>query len=312
MSFLEPRLAHWRPQWWQIQRDVVKVWSSGADSPRIAAPSQAARVSDILRDGARDPRAIRATAALGDRGLGPVSWVDQTGSTNADLLAAADAGAPHGTVLVAEYQTAGRGRRDRRWESAPGDALMMSVLLISSGGPETLPSLATAVGVAAAETCIAWGADGVRLKWPNDLVVGPPGDRRKLAGILAQSIVGPDRAAVVVGLGLNVRGERLHTIAPAAVALDELVAAPDREELLVEILVRLDELLAMSPTDLRERYLAWSATVGTTVEVTMDETVLTGPAVDVTLGGSLVVDAADGRREIVVGDVISVRPDASG
>ena len=240
--------------------------------------------------------------------MGPVSWVAETGSTNADLLDAAGRGAPHGTVLVADHQTAGRGRRDRRWDAAPRDALMVSVLLEPTGGPESLALLTTAVGVAAAEACVASGADGVGLKWPNDLVVGPAGERRKRAGILAQSLVSPDRVVAVVGLGLNVRGHRLGPLAPGGVALDELTTTSDSEHLLVEILRRPDRLVGASPEDLRERYLALSATVGTVVEVTTDDGRFSGRAVDVTTAGSLVVEADDGRHELVVGDVVSVRP----
>ncbi|MEM7285335.1 MAG: biotin--[acetyl-CoA-carboxylase] ligase [Actinomycetota bacterium] len=269
-------------------------------------------MSDDLSDGTRDPRALRVGRALSDTGLGPVSWIPETGSTNDDLLAAASVGAAHGRVLVADHQTAGRGRRDRRWESAPGDALMMSVLLVPETGAAGLPVLTTAVGVAAAEACVAVGAEGIGLKWPNDLVVGSAGAHRKLAGILAQSVVSRDRVAAVVGLGLNVRGERLGVLASGAVALDDLVESPDREELLIEILRSLDALLRLPGAELRERYLALSATVGTAVEVTTDAGTLSGSAVDVTIGGALVVEADGAVHEVVVGDVVSVRPDPSG
>ena len=305
-------MARWRPQWWQIRRGVVKVWISGGDSPRITGPGQAATVNDVVSDGARDPRAQRVTAALADATVGPVSWVVETGSTNADLMAAAAAGAPHGSVLATDHQTAGRGRRDRRWESAPGDALMFSILLSPPGGVEGLASTTTALGVAAAEACRALGAEGVALKWPNDLVVGEAGTHRKLAGILAQSVVSADQVAAVVGMGLNVRGARLGDLAPAAVALDELVADPDRERLLTDILQRLSETLALSPAELRIRYLALSATVGTVVEVTTDDGLVVGEAIDVIDGGALLVDSEDGLHEVVVGDVVSVRPGRSG
>lgn len=288
---------------------VAKLRSSEADSPVDPSPGQAGRVSDIVGDAATDPRAQRASAALGGTAIGPVGWVVETGSTNADLLAAAGRGAPHGTVLVADHQTAGRGRRDRRWESAPGDALMMSVLLEPPAGVGSLPQLSTAVGVAAAEACGALGAEDVRLKWPNDLVVGEAGAHRKLAGILAQSLVAPDRIVAVVGLGLNVRGARLERLAPGAAALDELVDTPDRERLLVEILRRLDALVTLPAAALRQRHVALSATIGTEVQVVTDHGRLSGRAVDVTADGHLVVEGADGRHEVVVGDVVSVRPD---
>lgn len=290
----------------------MKVWITDGDSPRITGPGQAATVNDVVSDGAEDPRALRVTAALADVAVGPVRWVLETGSTNTDLMAAAARGASHGTVLVTDHQTAGRGRRDRRWESAPGDALMFSILLSPRGGVDGLPATTTAVGVAAAEACRALGAEGVTLKWPNDLVIGEAGAQRKLAGILAQSVVSGSQVAAVVGMGLNVRSARLGDLAPAAVALDELVADPDRERILTDILLRLAEILSLSAAELRHRYLARSGTVGTVVEVTTDDGVVAGQAVDVTEGGALVVDDGDRMHEVVVGDVVSVRPGRSG
>ena len=126
--------------------------------------------------------------------------VPSTGSTNADLLArAADPGSPEGQVLVAEEQTAGRGRLGRSWSSVPGASLTFSVLL----RPATVPAarrgwltLLAGVAVASAVRSVA-GVDAV-LKWPNDVLAGD----RKLAGILAEQ--SPDGSAVVIGTGLNV------------------------------------------------------------------------------------------------------------
>src|SRR5215469_8518230 len=122
-----------------------------------------------------------AEAVLADRLLTgsmlytSIQVVDQTGSTNADLLAAARAGAEGGTVLVAEEQTAGRGRLDRSWQSQPGAALLFSVLLRPAGVPPSsrgwLPLL---TGVAAASSIPATTGVDVSLKWPNDVLAGPP------------------------------------------------------------------------------------------------------------------------------------------
>ena len=163
-----------------------------------------------------------------------VEWFDEIGSTNTELLDRARRGAPEGIVLIADRQTAGRGRRGRRWTAPPGSSLMMSVLLRPPPGP--LPparaALVTlAVALAAADACEQTGGIRPRLKWPNDLVVSRgtgyspvtgstapgdisflprPGDRRpavgdlKLAGILAESISTQGRlSALVVGMGLN-------------------------------------------------------------------------------------------------------------
>src|SRR5579875_1879015 len=130
---------------------------------------------------------------------GPVDVVALTGSTNADLLAAAAAGAPEGRVLAAEEQTAGRGRLGRSWASVPGGSLTFSVLLrpaeVAGSGRGWLPLL-TGGAVATAVRAVA-GVEGT-LKWPNDVLVGDG----KLAGILAEQT--PDASAVVVGIGLNV------------------------------------------------------------------------------------------------------------
>ena len=126
--------------------------------------------------------------------------VPSTGSTNADLLArAADPASPEGQVLVAEEQTAGRGRLGRSWSSVPGASLTFSVLLRPAAVPAARRgwlTLLAGVAVASAVRSVA-GVDAV-LKWPNDVLAGD----RKLAGILAEQ--SPDGSAVVIGTGLNV------------------------------------------------------------------------------------------------------------
>ena len=262
-----------------------------------------------------DPKSVQsrwaeeATVALAPLGLGPVEWVRETGSTNADLLAIAATGAPAGRVLVTDHQTAGRGRRERTWVTAPGDALLVSVLLRPRLPADRLGLTTAALGVAAVDGCHRLGFDQVRLKWPNDLVVGDPPRRRKLAGILAQSHVDTSGAAVVVGMGLNVIGDRLDQ--PDAIALGDLGSPPARLELLVAILSQLPGLLDLAATDDAEalwaRYRSVSATLGTTVRCQLEDDVVVGRAVDIAPDGALLVEAAGELRKIVTGDVISVR-----
>src|SRR5580693_10311535 len=133
------------------------------------------------------PTSLLIAAPLRDRVLpGSRLWSDvnvvtETGSTNEDLIAAARGGATEGTVLVAERQTRGRGRLGRQWVSEPGAALAFSVLLRPAGVPPAargwLPLLA---GVATARALHGLGAEGIALKWPNDVLAGGG----KLAGIL--------------------------------------------------------------------------------------------------------------------------------
>lgn len=257
----------------------------------------------------------RARSQLARTRFAQVDWVEETGSTNADLLARAADPAADGAVLVTDFQRAGRGRRGRTWVTEAGAALMVSVL-VRPGPlglvPAQLGRLTMAVGVAAAEACRALGGD-VGLKWPNDLVARA--DDRKLAGILAESLSGTAGVeAVVVGMGLNANGPLPPDLGATAVTLAELAGRPvDREDLLVATLVGLDELLAdlAGPAPaVVARYRALSATLGREVRVELDRGVLEGRAVDVDEEGHLVVAAGGQRHVLAVGDVVHVRPTA--
>ena len=169
----------------------------------------------------------------------------ETGSTNADLLHEARAGAAEGLVLVAETQTAGRGRLGRSWSSPPRAALACSVLLRPAAVPPAarawLPLL-TGIAVAAALRAEAGVPAG--LKWPNDVLVAD----RKIAGILAE--VHGD--AIVVGIGLNVTLTAAELPVPGATSLLlEDAACLDRERLLAAVL-----------TGLADRYRTWAAGPG--------------------------------------------------
>ena len=254
-----------------------------------------------------------------------VRAVAETGSSNADLLAAAGAGAAEGTVLVAEAQTAGRGRLGRRWASPPRAGLTFSVLLRPDGVPGALLGwLPLLAGVAAAASVRAVTAVDATLKWPNDVLVG----ERKLGGILAERT----GTAVVVGIGINVWQARADLPQDAAATSLALAAGPGgagpaadgggpglRERLLAGLL---DELgrwyLAWrdqaSPGDadacgLRQEYVRRCATLGREVTVTMPGTEpVTGTATGVDGAGRLEVRTARGLVAVTAGDVVHVRP----
>ena len=143
--------------------------------------------------------------------FGDVRRFAEIDSTNRYLLDLARHGAPEGTVVVADHQSAGRGRLGRRWEAPLGANLLVSVLLRPDVPVDELHLCTVAVALAATDACARVSGLVPELKWPNDLMVG----ERKLAGILAESLVGapgdgPERrnesaAAVVVGVGVNVR-----------------------------------------------------------------------------------------------------------
>jgi BirA family biotin operon repressor/biotin-[acetyl-CoA-carboxylase] ligase len=247
-----------------------------------------------------------------------VDIVASTGSTNADLLARAglDAGFAEGQVLVAEEQTAGRGRLGRSWASVPGASLTFSVLLRPApvpGGRRGWLPLITGVAVASAVRAVA-GVDAV-LKWPNDVLVG----ERKLAGILAEQ--SPDGSAVVIGTGLNVAtpADALPA-SPAGLPATSLLvegAPVSRDALLVALLGQLERwylAFRADPDPVRtgvlDAYRSLSATLGQAVRVEMPAgRVVTGVARDVDPDGRLLVQETGATviTPVSAGDVIHVR-----
>ena len=120
-------------------------------------------------------------------------------STNSVLLQRAGQGAPSGSVVVADRQTAGRGSRGRRWESSPGASLTFSLLWRFEGGVHRLAGLSLAVGVALVRALAACGAPGITLKWPNDILL----DEAKLGGILVELQGAEGCSLAVIGIGIN-------------------------------------------------------------------------------------------------------------
>jgi BirA family transcriptional regulator, biotin operon repressor / biotin---[acetyl-CoA-carboxylase] ligase len=252
-----------------------------------------------------------------------VRAVAETGSTNADLLAAARGGEREGVVLVAGAQTAGRGRLGRHWASPPGAGLTFSVLLRPHGVPAALLGwvpLLTGVAVVAAIKTVA-GVDA-RLKWPNDVLAG----EAKLGGILAER----SGSAVVAGIGINVYQGRASLPGDAATSL-LLEAATGaggtvgggirpglRERVLVALLTGLSErylawrdqpsLGDAEASGLRQEYLGRCATVGRAVTVTLPGgRTLTGIAEGVDWTGCLQVRTDHGIVPVSAGDVVHVR-----
>ncbi|MFF0394342.1 biotin--[acetyl-CoA-carboxylase] ligase [Streptomyces sp. NPDC005248] len=248
-----------------------------------------------------------------------VDVVDVTGSTNTDLAARA-AELTEGTVLVAEEQTAGRGRLDRTWTAPARSGLFFSVYLTPGddvpvhrwGWLPLLAGVATATGLARAA-----GVD-TALKWPNDLLVTVEGEERKTGGILAE------RAGdgVVIGIGLNVtlRADELPAPTAASLALADAVST-DRETLLRGVLRSLDHWYVewrtaggdAAQSGLQTAYAAGCATLGRTVRAQLPgDRSLVGEAVAIDGDGRLILSTADGVQEPVsAGDIVHLR-DAQG
>jgi BirA family biotin operon repressor/biotin-[acetyl-CoA-carboxylase] ligase len=265
-----------------------------------------------------------------------VRWFEALDSTNRYLLNEARRGAAEGLVVVADHQSAGRGRLGRRWEAPRAANLLVSVLL-RPRLPIAARHLASAVvALAAADACAALGGVAVDVKWPNDLLVG----ERKLAGVLAEADVGPvDRSPIVVGIGINVAwppppsshqtvegdapplgketpslGKVASDLANSATSLLRESGRPvDRAQLLERLLVGLEPRVAAldSPggrkaqaADLQDR----CSTIGARVRVETESASIVGTALSLTVDGHLVVDVDhEGPRTVVVGDVIHLR-----
>ncbi len=240
--------------------------------------------------------------------------VESVPSTNTALAAAARQGAPDRTVLVAEHQSAGRGRAARTWVAPARSGLALSVLLRPTGVPQArwswLPLLA---GVALCRTVSTLAELPAALKWPNDLLLGD--HRRKAAGILAEVV--PAGPAVVVGIGLNVtlRPEELPVPGSTSLAI-ERAACTDRDPLLRALLRELDAELRQwcehegdpVASGLREAYQNRCATLGEQVRVELPgKPALMGTAEQIDTEGRLVVLSAGQRHALSVGDVTHVR-----
>jgi BirA family biotin operon repressor/biotin-[acetyl-CoA-carboxylase] ligase len=222
--------------------------------------------------------------------------VDEVDSTQEIVWSWARQGRPAGMSLVADLQTAGRGRMARRWSARPGEAVQLSILLRPRLPPRRLALVSLALGVAVHE---AVDLPGVWLKWPNDLL---DVQGRKLAGVLAEAeTVGGAVDFVVAGIGLNVGG--VPDDLPGAACLADLGGVVDRERLavrLVAAVLRRVEQVEQAPATLLQAWRSACGMWGQRVRVGEVE----GVALGITDEGGLQLRADDGAcRVVVAGDV---------
>lgn len=236
-------------------------------------------------------------------GLVRLRHVVETGSTNRDLAAEARRGEVAAALLVADRQTAGRGRLDRRWRDAPGASLLVSFRLPVPGSDWSAPTVAVTAAARAAAAALL--PVPVLSKWPNDLVIDHPLAPGKLAGVLSELVDGP-RPVVIVGLGLNLGSVGDE---PGATSLAQAGAVSvDRDRFLARLLGELPAYLA-DPGRARHELKAASATIGRRVRVERaGAPPLEGEARDIDRLGRLVIVAAGKEHLVDAGDVVHLRP----
>ena len=249
----------------------------------------------------------------------PFRLFEETDSTNERALAWLQEGAPEGAAVVADQQTAGRGRRGRSWESKPGAALLFSIVLRPRGPSEVVELLTTTLGVACAAALETSCGMPVGLKWPNDVMVG----ERKLAGILVESrVTGGSLGGAVAGIGINVRwpvgaeGDDFPTPATSladVASQDPDLVVPPRAELMASVVAEFETLYGgLSDAEGREvvrRAAAERSTVlGREVSVRFaDGTSVEGRARELTSSGALVLETGGSSVILGVGEIEKIR-----
>ena len=257
--------------------------------------------------GARlDKRRLQSLLAA-DRSVRLLVVLGETGSTNDDLRRLAAEGAPEGTVVVADHQTAGRGRMGRRWLSEPGLGVCVSVLFRPSAKIDSIPRFTLGASVAACRACREQGAPA-EIRWPNDVFAGS----RKVAGILAEvRSTGPTPGELIVGAGFNANQsledfpEELRGGA-GSLRMSRDGEPVDRELLAASFVVRLGEVArALARGEWDDVSTAWSGmsptSSGRAARVVSAEgkPLLDGTTRGIDATGALRVESADGSLALV-------------
>ena len=237
-----------------------------------------------------------------------VVYLDEVDSTNRYARMLAAQGAAHGTLVLADAQSAGRGRRGRGWVSPVGEGIFMSLILRPQAHPSQVARLSLQTALAVAEGISeATGLDA-RIKWPNDVVCGG----KKIVGMLLEMNADEERVHdVVAGIGVNVHQRDFGELAQTATSLDLLTGGyTPRAAVIRAILTAFERTQALASGDgaaLMDAYRARSATLGQRVQVIGADRTFIGTAKDVTPLGALLVKEDGGQLcEVLAGDV-SVR-----
>ena len=237
-----------------------------------------------------------------------VDALDECDSTSSELMRRAERGAPAGSVVVADRQSAGRGRRGRSWLSSPESSLTFSLLWRFSGNAASLSGLSLAVGVGLARAMESIGAQGVCLKWPNDVLCRSGDDFAKLAGILIELSSDRRGTQVIIGIGLNLAPPTGALPQPVAGLSQVCLKPAERHDVLAAILRQLADVLETFAVNrfvgLRmewQRYHAWQDQA---VQILGDgEAPKLGRCLGVDAEGALQLETAAGIEHVFSGDV---------
>lgn len=240
----------------------------------------------------------------------------ETGSTNAEALQLARGGAPHGTLVVAEKQTAGRGRLDRKWHSPIGQGLTFSLILRPNLPPRAAPQL-TLVAASGLAHCIRHRFDlAARIKWPNDILI----HHKKAAGILTEMESEADRIGfVVVGIGINCNQGAADLVGPFRYPATSIAAEwggqIDRQgflaELLTDLEVRFELLQQQGFSALLRELQDYSDVLGAQVVVESMGKTIAGKVIGLTEEGALKVATRTGACQVIwAGDITRVTHDS--
>ncbi|MCI9373587.1 MAG: biotin--[acetyl-CoA-carboxylase] ligase [Lachnospiraceae bacterium] len=241
-------------------------------------------------------------------------YLEETGSTNIDAKRYAEEGEPHGTTVIAEKQNAGRGRRGKYWESPPGSAIYMTIMLKPDFAPDKASMLTLVMALSVAEAITEATGLQAGIKWPNDVVV----NKKKVCGILTELNVETDYIRhVVIGVGINVNNgapeEFPEEIRETATSLRIEAGTPfSRAELLERVLERFEKNYDTFVTtlDLRlliEAYGRYLLNLNMEVNVLDPKGSYTGVARGISTTGELLVEKEDGEMKTVYAGEVSVR-----
>lgn len=226
-----------------------------------------------------------------------VRFLPETDSTNIDAIRWASEGAPEGCLVVADYQSAGKGRLGRSWFAPAGASLLFSLILRPRLDPSLLGLINLGASVALCEA-LKEQRVSTSVKWPNDVTLGD----RKLAGILSEH----DGGVVCLGVGTNVNVVSFpDEIASSATSLSLHEGREfDRLQILIDFLDRFDMLYRDLPGRVPREFRRWCGTLGAEVRVTLSERTLEGRAVDIDSAGALIMESGE---VINAGDVVHLR-----